>query len=76
MGFRLAGSRNFLYPDSMERIVHIARSHAEAALWAIEQELRLTPQERQAVSRELRRRVWGDHPPDVREAHRKLHLPE
>jgi hypothetical protein len=60
----------------MERVVHVAHGYAEAAQWDIEQQLRLTPQERQAIARELRRRVWGDDPPDVRESHRSLSLPE
>jgi len=55
----------------MKRIVHISHSHEEAREWDIEQQIRMTPEQRQAVARELRRRVYGPNPPDVREAQRK-----
>lgn len=51
--------------------VHIARSHAEAADWDVRQQLAMTPDERQAAARELKRRVYGSDAPDVRESHRQ-----
>lgn len=55
----------------IERVVHIARSHREAHEWDVEQQIRMTPEQRQDIARELRRRVYGPNPPDVREAYRK-----
>ncbi|MBP7867915.1 MAG: hypothetical protein KA419_18455 [Acidobacteria bacterium] len=51
----------------MEREVHIAESWEEAEAWEIDQEIRLTPEERQAIVDELRLRVYGTDAPDVRE---------
>jgi hypothetical protein len=53
------------------RVIHKARSHAEAEEWDIAQQLRMTADERRRVARELRRRYYGDHCPDVREATRR-----
>jgi len=39
----------------------------QADLWDIEQQIHMTPQERRSVAEELRRRVYGESPPDVRE---------
>jgi len=50
----------------MEKVVHVARSFADAERWDIEQQIRLTPEQRQAIAGELRKRVYGPHPPDVR----------
>jgi len=55
----------------IERIVHISHSHREAHEWDVEQQIRMTPEQRQNIASELRRRVYGLNPPDVREAHQK-----
>ncbi len=51
-------------------ISHKSFNYEEAELWDIEQQIRMTPEERQAIARELRIRVYGSNPPDVRESHR------
>ena len=53
----------------IEGIAHKSYDFREAEAWDIEQHIRMTPQERQEVARQLRRRVYGEHPPDVRESH-------
>jgi hypothetical protein len=52
----------------MDPEVHIARSFEEARAREIEQERRMTPEERQAVAKALRDRVYGPNPPDIRES--------
>ena len=47
----------------MPRVVHKARSHAEAEEWDIAQQLQMTPDERRRAARELRRRFYGDAVP-------------
>ncbi len=54
---------------TIERIVHVAHSFEEADAWDREQQARMTPQERQAAARELKRRVYPDDAPDVRACH-------
>lgn len=54
----------------MERIAHKCTSFAEAARWDREQQWAMTPDERLAVAKELRERVYGKGAPDVREAER------
>jgi hypothetical protein len=54
----------------MERTVHKARGFQAAAEWDIEQQVRMTPQERRAVAHQLRQRVYGPHPKDVRACHK------
>jgi hypothetical protein len=53
-----------------DRTVHKARGFDEARRWDIEQHVSATHEERQATARELKRRVYGDGAPDVREAER------
>ena len=55
----------------MERIVHKARGFQQAEEWDVEQQVRMTPDERQLAARELKERVYGAHAPDVRESHRQ-----
>lgn len=55
----------------LERVVHKSRSFAEADAWDIAQQLSLTPEQRQAIARELKRRFWGDNRPDVRASREK-----
>ena len=54
----------------MERIANKAISHQAARRWDIEQNRKMTPEERQLVARELKRRAYGTNNPDVREAER------
>ncbi|MCK4765330.1 MAG: hypothetical protein KAW12_24225 [Candidatus Aminicenantes bacterium] len=52
----------------MERVVHIAKSFAEAEQWDIRQNISMTPDERLAAARQLAERVYGKNQPDVRAA--------
>lgn len=56
----------------MERVYHKTKSYKEAEEWDILQHIRMTPEERQCVAAELRKRVYGENCPDVREAQRNL----
>lgn len=51
----------------MERIVKVAKNYAEAEDWDISQHIQMTPDERQQVAAELKRRVYGERCPDIRE---------
>jgi hypothetical protein len=51
----------------MKRIVHKARNHRAAAKWDILQQVRMTPNERQAIAKELKKRFFGRTVPDVRD---------
>lgn len=50
----------------MERIVNIAKNKKEADEWDIQQQIKLTPEERQKIAKELKRRFYGDKVPDIR----------
>ncbi len=52
----------------MKRIYHKAKNFKEAEEWDIIQHLQMTPEERQGVAKELRERVYGKKPIDVRES--------
>jgi hypothetical protein len=54
----------------MQRTVHKARSFREAAAWDIEQQTRMTPNERRDVALQLRLRVYGTQSKDVRACHK------
>ncbi len=55
----------------MKRTVTISHSFQEAEEKDILQQISMTPDERQAAARELKRRFYGDNPPDVRESTKK-----
>ena len=57
------------YPSDMERTVHKARTYRAAAAWDIQQQIRMTPRERWSAARQLRERVFGRNPKDVRACH-------
>jgi len=57
--------------QSMERIVHKARSFKAAESWTLQQYRGMTADERIAAARELQRRFYGPNSPDVRESCRK-----
>ena len=53
----------------MKRIGKKSKNFEEAEAWDILQHIRMTPEERQEVAAELRKRVYGKESPDVRETH-------
>lgn len=55
----------------MERVVNIAKNHEEAERWDINQQISLTPTERQKIAKLLRERVFGKNAKDVKEVHKK-----
>ena len=55
----------------MKRIVKKSNNFKDAEEWDILQHIRMTPDKRQEVAAELRKRVYGKESPDVREAHRR-----
>jgi hypothetical protein len=54
----------------MERVVHKASSHDEAARWDIEQHVTMTPEERLRAARALKDRAYPADAKDVRAWHR------
>ncbi len=51
----------------MERIFKISSSFEEAEKWEIEQEIKMSPEERQEAARILKERFYGKNAPDVRD---------
>jgi len=56
---------------TIKKIVHISRSFKEAEEWDIQQQIQLSPEERQHIALILKRRAYGRRVPDVREYHKK-----
>jgi len=54
----------------VKKVVKISKSFKEAEEWDIEQQITMTPQERQRVAKELKRRVYGKNTKDVRECYK------
>lgn len=54
----------------MEREANKARSFAEAEQWNLQQLWAMTPEERLAIAKELRDRVYGADAPDIRASER------
>jgi hypothetical protein len=54
----------------MKPVVHRATNHADALAWDIHQHVSMSPAERQAVARTLKRRAFPADAKDVRECHR------
>jgi len=52
----------------MERTVHKTKNFQHADQWDIEQHRKMSSEKRQAVAKELKRRVYGNENPDVRQA--------
>lgn len=50
----------------MERVFNKAKNHKEAEEWDIRQHLNMTPYERKKVAYELKKKFYGENPPDVR----------
>ena len=61
---------NILTGNMINSVVNKAANSREANLWDIKQQKNLSSEERQAIARELKRRVYGENPPDVSEAER------
>jgi hypothetical protein len=55
----------------MERVIKKSKSFKDAEQWDILQHIRMTPEQRQQASEQLRDRVYGKHAPDVRKAQQK-----
>lgn len=53
----------------MERVVHKARSHEDAARWDVEQHVAMTPEERLRAARVLKDRAYPTDAKDVRACH-------
>ena len=56
---------------NMERICNKAKNFKEAEDWDIEQQLHMTPEERQEAAKVLRERVYGQNTVDVKESIRQ-----
>lgn len=56
---------------NMKRVVNKAKNIKEAEEWDIQQCIQMTPDQRQAAALMLKKRVFGNKVPDVREYHRK-----
>jgi hypothetical protein len=52
--------------NCMRRILNKAKNHRDAEEWDIQQQVSMSPEERQKVALELKRRVCGRRVPDVR----------
>lgn len=50
----------------MKRVVHVAKNHKEADQWDILQQILMTPQQRQQIAKELKKRFYGTKVVDVR----------
>jgi hypothetical protein len=55
----------------MERICKKSQNYKEAEEWDIEQQISMTPEERQAAAKEIRERVYGQNPKDVKDSIRQ-----
>ncbi len=51
----------------MEKIVNKAKNFKEAEDWDIQQNIRMSPEERQSIAKRLKERVYEKDVPDVRE---------
>jgi hypothetical protein len=58
-------------PRLVQPVGHRAKGFAEADAWDREQLARLSLDERLRIARLLRRRVYGEQAPDVRESQRR-----
>lgn len=58
--------KNMRSSHKINRSFNIATSFSAAKDWDIFQQISLTPDQRQRAAKELKRRVFGKHAPDVR----------
>jgi hypothetical protein len=56
----------------LKRVVHIAKNQDEARQWDIRQSTGMTPEERQHVVKELKRKTYGKDAPDVRAYYKNI----
>ena len=49
--------------------VHLAKNHQEADEWDIQQNLRMSPEERLRAARILQQQFFGKNSPDVKKSH-------
>jgi ribosomal protein L17 len=54
----------------MERMINKAKNNKEAEKRDIIQQIKMTPEQRQKIAKELKRRFYGNNTPDVRESER------
>ncbi len=59
------------YNLSMKRVVKKFKNFKEAEQAEIEEQISMTPQQRQQIAKMLKEKIYGKNPPDVRESHRK-----
>ncbi len=55
----------------MERVYFKAKNFKEAEEWDIVQYIQMTSEQRQVIAKALKIKVYGNHPPDLREAYKK-----
>ncbi len=55
----------------MKRIFHKVRNKKEVEEWDIFQQISMTPNKRLSIANKLKKRVYGEKVPDLREAHKK-----
>ncbi len=59
--------RNIHRNKNMDRAFNKAENHKAAEKWDIEQQINMTPKQRQKAAYELKKRFYGKNPPDVRD---------
>lgn len=55
----------------MKRVFHKSNNFKDAEEWDILQHIRMTPEERQEVAADLKKRVYGKDVLDVRQVHKE-----
>jgi exonuclease III len=55
----------------MERIVHKSKSFKDAESWDIQQQISMTPEERQKAAKFLKEKYYGKKVPDIRKFKKK-----
>ncbi len=55
----------------MKRVFHKSENFKDAEEWDVLQHIQMTPEERQEVAAELKKRVYGKEPLDVRQKYKK-----
>jgi hypothetical protein len=50
----------------MKRAVHKAKNYGEARKWDVLQQVMMSPEDRQQIAKELRRRFYGNRNPNIR----------
>jgi hypothetical protein len=61
--------KSVLSPLKASRTVNKSVGFREAREWDIQQEISMTPEQRQRAAKELKQRVFGRNAPDVRASH-------